>query len=130
MSKKPAIVERSGTPQQQEAALAKATARAADHLAVSNAVLARILGLSEASVSRLKNGRYLLAQGSKPFELALAFVRLFRGLDAIMGGNDDSARSWLYGHNLALHGRPIDLIQTIPGLMSVVGYVEASRARV
>lgn len=117
-------------PDRQAAVLSKATARAADHLGLTNATLARVLGLSEATVSRLKRGDYVLAAHGKPFELALQFVRLFRGLDAIMGGDDAATRSWLHGPNTALGERPLDLIQTIPGLIRAVAYVDASRARV
>lgn len=109
--------------------LSKAASRAAEHLAVPNTVLARILGLSEASVSRLKSGQYSVPADSKPFELAQLFVRLFRSLDAITGGDDEASRSWLRSHNLALRGRPIDLIQTIPGLLGAVAYVDSRRAR-
>jgi hypothetical protein len=106
----------------------KAAFRAAQHLGLSNAALARVLGISEASVSRLQAGGYLL--GRKHFELAVLFVRLFRGLDAIVGGDAESARSWLRTRNLALRGEPLALIQTVQGLAEAVQYVDARRARV
>lgn len=109
--------------------LGKAAARAADHLGLPNTVLARVLGLSEATVSRLKHGRYVLPQDGKAFELAQLFVRLFRGLDAIMGGDDEASRSWLRSDNLALRGRPIDLIQSVQGLTGTLAYVDSRRAR-
>lgn len=109
--------------------LGKATLRAAEALGLTNAVLARVLGLSEPTVSRLKGGNWCFARGTKPFELAQLFLRLFRGLDAITGGDDVASRSWLRSDNLALGGRrPIDLIQTIAGLMAAVSYVDARRA--
>jgi uncharacterized protein (DUF2384 family) len=108
--------------------LAKATLRAAEFLELPSAVLARILGLSEASISRLKRGQYALARGSKEFELAVLFVRLFRGLDALMGSDDQASRSWLTVQNLALGARPIDLIQTITGLTDTIAYVDSRRA--
>jgi len=110
--------------------LSKAVCRAAEHMGVANNALARVLGLSQASVSRLKNGQYLLPPETKAFELAAHFVRLFRGLDAIMGGDDEAARAWLYAENTALRGRPIDLIQSVAGLVNVVAYVDSRRARV
>lgn len=110
--------------------LSKAVVRAADRLGIPNNVLARVLGLSQASVSRLKNGQYLLPPETKAFELAAHFVRLFRGLDAIVGGDDQAARSWLGADNLALRGRPIELIQNVAGLVNAVAYVDSRRARV
>lgn len=109
--------------------VSKAVVRASEHLGMSNRLLAEVLGLSEASVSRLKTGRYFLTPGTKAYELALMLVRLFRGLNAIMGGDDDAARSWLRARNTALRGQPIDLIRTIPGLAGTVAYVDSRRAR-
>jgi uncharacterized protein (DUF2384 family) len=117
------------TETQREQVLAKALGRAADHLGLTNAVLAKVVGISEPSVSRLKRGAFVLTDGSKPFELAQLLLRLFRGLDAITGGDDLAARSWLRGANTALAGRrPLDLIQTVPGLVDAAAYVDARRA--
>lgn len=112
-----------------ELVLAKALGRAADHLGLTNATLAKIVGVSEPSVSRLKRGAFVLAEGTKPFELAQLLLRLFRGLDAITGGDDQAARSWLRGPNTALAGRtPLALIQTVGGLVDAATYVDARRA--
>lgn len=108
----------------------RAVIRAADLLGVRGSVLARVLGLSEASVSRLKTEDYILDPSSKPYELAILFVRLFRGLDAIVGGDGASARSWMTTENSALRDTPISLIGTISGLMQAVQYVDARRARI
>ena len=118
------------TPDKRALVLSKAAIRAAEHLGVSNAVLARVLGLSDSTVSRLKSGAYVLEPDSKAYELAQLFVRLFRGLSAITGGDDAAARSWLRGPNTALRARPIDRIVAIPGLLETVAYVDSRRARV
>lgn len=112
------------------AIVTKAVLRAAGRLGVSNKALSRILGLSEASVSRMGSGTYTLATRDKSFELAVLFVRLFRSLDAIVGGDAAAARGWLASHNVALGGLPIELIQSLAGLVSVVGYLDARRALV
>jgi hypothetical protein len=80
-------------PVSDEAALlTKAVLRAADRLAIKNAVLARILGLSGPTISRMRNGKYWLDRGQKPFELAVLLIRLYRSLDGIVGGDDSVAR--------------------------------------
>lgn len=111
-----------------EQVLTKAALRAADHLGLTNAVLAQIIGLSEASISRMRNGQYLLNRGRKEFELAQVFVRTFRSLDAITGGDDVSARSWLVADNVALRARPIELMKTVRGLVATADYVDSRRA--
>ena len=63
----------------------------------------------------------------RKMELALLFIRLFRSLDAIAGGDANTVRSWMYAENLALCGRPVDRIQTITGLIDVLGYLDSRR---
>jgi hypothetical protein len=106
----------------------KALLRAADRLQVSNRALARVIGVSEASLSRMRAGTYTLSPGDKPFELALLFVRLYRALDAIVGGDDEAAAAWLRSENVALGAIPLTLAQTVPGLMHVIDYLDARRA--
>lgn len=112
------------------AIVTKAVINGAARLGISNRVLARILGLSEASISRMGAGAYLLAPGDKPYELALLFLRLFRSLDAIVAGDEAAARAWMQRENAALHGVPKDLIQSLSGLIDAVAYLDARRALV
>ncbi len=110
------------------AVVTKATLRAAGGLGLSNKVLARLLGLSEATVSRMSSGAYELTPGDKPFEIALLFLRLFRALDAIVAGDQAAARAWLRHENAILGAAPAALIQSLSGLVNVVAYLDARRA--
>ena len=112
------------------AVVTRAVMRAAGRLVLSNRTVARILGVSEATVSRMGGGAYLLKPGDKSFELALLFLRLFRSLDAVAGGDEQTARAWLRNENLALGGVPLAMIESVPGLVNVVGYLDARRALV
>lgn len=123
-------VEMKARRPQPEAVLTKAVVRAADQLQVNATALARVIGVSPASVSRMKQGDFTLAQASKPFELGVLFVRLFRSLDSIVGGDGAVAQAWLRNENGALGGRPLDLIQSISGLTHVISYLDARRALV
>jgi hypothetical protein len=108
--------------------VAKALVRGADKLQVSNKALARIIGVSEASVSRLKKGGYPLDANHKPFQLAVLFVRLYRSLDALAGGDDEVSATWLASPNTALAGVPLELVQSVSGLVNVINYLDARRA--
>lgn len=108
--------------------VAKALVRGADKLQVSNRALARIIGVSEASVSRLKRGDYPLDANLKPFELAVLFIRLYRSLDALAGGDDEVSAKWLSSPNIALDGVPLELVQSVSGLVNVINYLDARRA--
>ncbi len=110
--------------------ITKAVLRAADGLGVRAKPLAAILGVSEATLSRMKKGGFALEAGTKPFELGVLFVRLFRSLDAIVGGDERVARAWLEAANLALGAPPIEKIKTIAGLIDVIAYLDARRALV
>ena len=106
--------------------LTKTVARAAERLEISSVLLAKILGLSPLTVTRLYNGKFKLDERRKEWELALLFVRVFRSLDSIVG-NEQTARQWLNSENEGLNGRPIDLIRQTEGLVRVAHYLDASR---
>ncbi len=108
----------------------KAIIRAAEKLSITARVLATIIGVSEASVSRMKRGAFWLDPSTKHFELAVLFIRLFRSLDAVTGGDEKVASSWLTNPNTALNARPIEKLQTVSGLVDVITYLDARRAPV
>ena len=108
--------------------LAGAVLAAAGRLGVRNRQLAEVIGTSEASVSRLAAGR-VLDPGSKEGELALLFLRLYRSLDALVGGNDGQARAWLHAENAHLGGVPAERIRRVEGLVDVIQYLDGLRGR-
>jgi hypothetical protein len=112
------------------AVLSRATVRAARFLDVPQADLAAVIGVSGATLSRVANGQKQLEPGTKPWQLAALFVRLFRSLDAIVGSDDAAARAWLRSDNTALGGVPLTLIRDPAGLVRTVDYLDAARARI
>lgn len=106
----------------------KAVLRAAARLGLSNKLLASVIGVSEATVSRMGAGAFALDPKDKPFELAVLFIRLFRSLDAMTDGDEAVAAAWLRAENRALGQAPLTLIQTVAGLVHVVGYLDTRRA--
>ncbi|GAB4357838.1 MAG: MbcA/ParS/Xre antitoxin family protein [Oricola sp.] len=112
------------------AVVTKAVLRAAERLKLNARELAGVIGVSEAGVSRLRKGTLTLEAGSKPYELAVLFIRLFRSLDAITGGDEATARAWLRNENSVLRRKPVQAIESISGLVAVIGYLDARRALV
>ena len=108
--------------------LAKAAINAALRLGLRNKQLAEIIGTSEASVSRLRSGRGLDPE-RKEGELALLFLRMYRSLDALVGGDDVKARAWLHAANDHVGGIPAERIRTVEGLVDVIQYLDAMRGR-
>jgi len=117
------------TDTQQDIILTKALKNAADYWGVNNKHLGDVIGLSEASVSRLKNSQYVIDHNSKPWQLAVLFLRAFRGLDAYMGGNIENEKRWLRANNQVLGGAPLELMRNVEGLSNVVQYVDYMRGQ-
>ena len=117
-----------GEPPRAEAVLAKAALRAARLLGMSNRELAEVLGVSQPVISRMDKQGAPLPADPKKRELAALFVRFYRSLDAITGGDDGASAAWLRAENTALGQKPIDAIRTIAGLLDTLAYLDARRA--
>jgi transcriptional regulator with XRE-family HTH domain len=111
------------------AVLTKAILRAADRLGVKDKALARVIGVSASSVSRMRSGR-AIEPLEKEGELALLFLRLYRSLDALLGGDPESCRRWLHARNQHVGGVPADVIQKVSGLVHVTEYLDGMRGKV
>lgn len=110
------------------AALTTATLRAAALLGLTNAGLAKVVGLSEATVSRMAGGARQLEIGTKPAELSAMLVRVYRSLDALVGNSEEHRLAWMNSFNRAFNAAPREAIQRVEGLAQVVRYLDAARA--
>ena len=111
--------------------VSKALFRAAEALGLSAADLADIVGASESTLSRIRNHkRDPLPLHSKEGELALLFLRVFRSLDALVGGNEAHARAWLRADNRHVSGVPLERIKRVEGLVDVAEYLDAMRGTI
>ena len=119
-----------GSVERSAAVVSQALLRAAGELAVPVAALARIIGSSEASLSRVRNSTRQIAVESKEGELGLLFLRVFRSLDALVGGNQEQARAWLHAQNDHLGGVPLERMQKVQGLVDVAEYLDALRGAI
>jgi plasmid maintenance system antidote protein VapI len=108
--------------------LAKGVGRAAALLGMTGSALARTVGASEATVSRILNGERPLNPDTKEGELAALLIRLYRSLDALVGNDGEKRLAWMNSHNRALGGVPRDLVQKAEGLCAAVAYLDGMRA--
>ena len=120
---------RIATAPEASAVLAKALLRSGDRLGLRQRDLAAVVGLSAATLSRLASGAFRLDPSSKGGELALLLVRVYRVLDALVGGDDEKARAWFHAHNDHLGGVPAERVRTVEGLTDVARYLDAVRGR-
>ena len=111
-----------------ELVLTKATINAAAMLDLTSAELAKTIGVSDATVSRYKNAQASIAPASKPGELALLLIRVFRSLDPLVGSDGELRKAWMHSPNQALNGVPAKLILKPEGLASTLAYLDGMRA--
>jgi hypothetical protein len=108
--------------------LTRATLRAAELLGLARKDLAVVLGVSASTVSRLDERP--LDPARKEGELAVLFVRLFRSLDALLGGDSAKARQWMHAPNAHLGGVPAERVRSVGGLVDAIEYLDAMRGKV
>lgn len=117
-------------PVEKAQVLSKAAVRAAQRLDLTQAQLARVLGLSPATTSRLAAGSWTLPPDSKAWELATVLVRIARSLDAITGGRVEAMHAWMHGDNRAFSMPPAQRMLGAEGLIDVLHYLDAARSRI
>ena len=111
-----------------DAVLTKATIRAADLLALQSADLAKVIGVSDSTVSRYRHGGSEISPTSKVGELSLLLVRLLRALDPLVGADSELRKAWMHSVNQALGGVPAKLILKPDGLVRTLSYLDGMRA--
>lgn len=104
--------------------LGTAVIRAAQLLALSHTDLGLVIGLSKSTIGRIAKKDRGIDPQSKPGQLSLLLVRLFRALEPLVGQDDDQRGAWFRSHNKALNGVPASLIQTPQGLVNTMDYLE------
>lgn len=114
---------------EQARVLTKAVLNVAHFYHLSGKDVSDIIGISEASVSRLGQGKKLLAPDTKEGEMAILLIRVYRSLNALLGNDHTKAKLWLNNHNHYLQKKPLELLKTIPGLVAVLNYLDAMRGK-
>lgn len=108
--------------------LTKATVRAAAKLGLSNKDLAKVIGVSDATVTRYRKSEKEIMPNKKEGQLAMLLVRVFRSLDPLVGADELKRKAWMGTHNKALNGVPAQLVLDAEGLVRTLNYLDGMRA--
>jgi len=130
LHRRPAPLRPRPLPATAPATVTRALFRAASLLGLQQREVAAVIGTSTATASRLANGRGVLDLDEKPGQLALLLLRVFRSLDAVVGGDEVALRAWFHADNLHLGGVPAELVARPEGLARVAEYLDAVRQRI
>lgn len=114
---------------EQARVLTKAILNVARFYDLSGKELSDIIGISEASITRLSQGKKWLSPDTKEGEMAVLLIRVYRSLNALLGNDHPKAKLWLQSHNHYFSEKPIELLKTIPGLVGVLNYLDAMRGK-
>ncbi|MFK8042654.1 MbcA/ParS/Xre antitoxin family protein [Congregibacter sp.] len=109
---------------ERSAVLARSLLAAAAELGVSRSDIGAIIGRNRTSIDRKG-----VDPDSKAGELALMFIRIYRSLFALMGGDTDNMRHFLRTENLGTRGVPFEQLHNIQGIVAVCGYLDAMRGK-
>lgn len=114
---------------QRELVLTKAILNLATFYDLTGKDLCHIIGTSESTVTRLKQGKAFLSPSTKEGEIALLLLRVYRGLNSLIGNNHDKAKLWLNSDNKYFKRKPIEQLKSVAGLVEVVNYIDAMRGK-
>lgn len=115
-------------PLDKKIVLAKAFFNTGKQFNFTQTQLATILGISEKTINRLGT-QFGIDPTSKQGEIALLFINLFSALYDLTGGDSDWVQHFLKSKNRVTGGVPMEQIETVRGLVSVLQFVEAIRCR-
>ena len=104
--------------------LTKALLNAGKHLGLSQAELGQVIGKDRTSISRG------ISENSKAGELTLLFIRCYRSLYVLVGGDIGDMKHWMHTNNQHTGGVPAEQVKTVAGLTRVVDYLDALRGKV
>ncbi|HEY0721103.1 MAG TPA: MbcA/ParS/Xre antitoxin family protein [Gammaproteobacteria bacterium] len=104
--------------------LNEAFLNAGKQLGMSQKELGEIVGKERTAISKGN-----LAPASKAGELALLFIRAYRALFVLVGGDAAQMRHWMHTENLHTGGVPAEQVKSVQGLLAVVEYLDAMRGK-
>jgi len=103
----------------------KAYINAYKTMGISDGHAANLIGVGRSTLLR-KSG---FEKDSKQNELQILFIRLYRSLFALFGGDLTSMRHWFEHKNKHIRGVPKELCFTVTGLVNINAYLDALRGK-
>ncbi len=103
--------------------LGQALLNTSSKLGLTQDRLAKIVGRSRSKL-------HSIPPESKQAEAALAVIRVYRSLFALLNGDRDEMRAWMSSPNKGTGGIPAEQIDTLEGLFRVIRYLDAIRGKV
>lgn len=105
--------------------LGKALLNAGKAMGLSQADVAEIVGRDRSGLAR--DG---VEPKSKAGELAALFIRIYRSVYVLVGGDEKAMKHWLHTENSYFDAVPRDLIKSAEGLVRVLHYLDAIRGKI
>lgn len=91
--------------------------------------LAKVIGVSESAMKNYSRGAASI-NSPKDQELSLGFIRVYRALFAVLGGDNEQMQHWMHTPNRHLNGQaPAALATNYQGLAELNVYLDAMRGR-
>ncbi|MEE4144805.1 MAG: XRE family transcriptional regulator [Halieaceae bacterium] len=91
--------------------------------------LAKVIGVSESAMKNYSRGSARISS-PKDQELSLGFIRVYRALFAVLGGDREQMQHWMHTPNRHLNQQtPAALATTYQGLAELNVYLDAMRGR-
>ncbi|KAA3632353.1 MAG: DUF2384 domain-containing protein [Proteobacteria bacterium] len=106
------------------ATLTKALLNAGREMGLSQQDIGEVVGRNRSSLHR-----HGVEPDGKTGELALLLVRVYRSLYVLVGGAREDMRHFMKTPNRHTGGVPAEQVKTVAGLVRVVEYLDAIRAK-
>ncbi len=91
--------------------------------------LAKVIGVSESAMKNYSRGSATISS-PKNQELSLGFIRVYRALFAVLGGDREQMQHWMHTPNRHLNSQaPAILAANYQGLAELNVYLDAMRGR-
>lgn len=103
----------------------KAYTNAYKTMGISDGHAAKLIGVGRSTLLR----KISFEAQSKQSELQILFIRLYRSMFALFGGDLISMKHWFEHKNKHIRGIPKDLCFTVTGLVNVNAYLDALRGK-